>query len=345
MTGTDDALDLLVVGSGVAGLTAAVRAADQHGLRVGVITKGKLDQGTTPWAQGGVAAVLGDETDSTDLHLTDTLNAGAGLCDPDAVRVLVDDGPRRVNELVALGAMFDTDELGRLALAREGGHSLARIVHAGGAATGQEVERALVAAVQLTATAVFDHTFAFELIVEGGECAGVRSLDRHGDEVSLLGRTARDARTVKSAADKFDYVFVGPDVSAASPALRAALENMPHFDVESTPWFLRCAATAAEDFIVAGARRLALGVDLLEKELGKRGYVASDAYSLGDINVFNSTYSLPLGQPELCNRERTPNIMRWLRTVYHRPAVQETWKMGSGRIVDRFHTMMAEWEE
>ncbi len=85
-------------------------------------------------------------------------------------------------------------------------------------------------------------------------------------EWSLLGRTARDARTVKSAADKFDYVFVGPDVSAASPALRAALENMPHFDVESTPWFLRCAATAAEDFIVAGARRLALGVDLLEAD-------------------------------------------------------------------------------
>lgn len=83
-------------------------------------------------------------------------------------------------------------------------------------------------------------------------------------EWALLGRTARDARTVKKAAGDFDYVFVGPDVSAASPALRMAVEEMPHFDVKATPWFLRCAATAAEDFIVAGAIRLALGPDLLD---------------------------------------------------------------------------------
>jgi len=87
-------LDLLVLGSGVAGLSAAVRAADVHGMRVGVLTKGELHQATTRWAQGGVAAVLGGaDPDSTDLHLADTLAAGAGLCDPDAVRVLVDEGP------------------------------------------------------------------------------------------------------------------------------------------------------------------------------------------------------------------------------------------------------------
>src|SRR3712207_7391675 len=126
-------LDLLVLGSGVAGLSAAVRAAEVHGMRVGVLTKGELDQATTRWAQGGVAAVLSGDPDSTDLHLADTLAAGAGLCDADAVRVLVDEGPARVNELIALGAMFDRDAEGRLELAREGGHSLARIVHAGGA--------------------------------------------------------------------------------------------------------------------------------------------------------------------------------------------------------------------
>src|SRR5215218_3633707 len=131
-----DELDLLVLGSGVAGLSAAVRAAEIHGMRVGVLTKAELAQSATRWAQGGVAAVLGGDEDSTDLHLADTLAAGAGLCDVDAVRVLVDEGPLRVNELIALGAVFDSDHEGRLLKAREGGHSQARIVHAGGAATG-----------------------------------------------------------------------------------------------------------------------------------------------------------------------------------------------------------------
>jgi L-aspartate oxidase len=166
-------LDLLVLGSGVAGLSAAVRAADTHKMRVGVLTKGELPQATTRWAQGGVAAVLGGDPDSTDLHLADTLAAGAGLCDAEAVRVLVDEGPSRVNELIALGAIFDRDSRGELELAREGGHTLARIVHAGGSATGAEVERALVAAVQRTAAVIHEHAFALEFIVEAGRCAGV----------------------------------------------------------------------------------------------------------------------------------------------------------------------------
>ena len=171
-------LDLLVVGSGVAGLSAAVRAAEVHGMRVGVLTKGDLEQATTRWAQGGVAAVLGDDPDSTDLHLADTLAAGVGLCDTSAVRVLVDEGPGRVNELIALGAMFDVDEHGELALAREGGHSVARIVHAGGAATGVEIERALVAAVRSTAATLLERAFAVDLLCTSeGEVRGVRALD------------------------------------------------------------------------------------------------------------------------------------------------------------------------
>src|SRR4051794_40217899 len=175
-------LDLLVLGSGVAGLSAAVRAAEHHGMRVGVLTKGELDQATTRWAQGGVAAVLGGaDPDSTDLHLADTLAAGAGLCDVDAVRVLVDEGPMRVNELIALGATFDVDEDGRLQLAREGGHSHARVVHAGGAATGAEIERALVDAVRATAAALYERWFAYDFIVEHDECAGVTALDAKGE--------------------------------------------------------------------------------------------------------------------------------------------------------------------
>lgn len=182
---TTEPLDLLVLGSGVAGLSAAVRAAEIHGMRVGVLTKGELHQATTRWAQGGVAAVLHDDPDSTDLHLADTLAAGAGLCDADAVRVLVDEGPGRVHELIALGAMFDRDEHGRLELAREGGHSLPRVVHAGGAATGAEIERALVDAVHRTAAVLHENTFALELLVEGGRCVGIEALAPGGGRYQL----------------------------------------------------------------------------------------------------------------------------------------------------------------
>jgi L-aspartate oxidase len=176
-------LDVLVLGSGVAGLSAAVRAASaEPGVRVGVLTKAELSQSATRWAQGGVAAVLDGDEDSTDLHLADTLRAGAGLCDVDAVRVLVDEGPARVQELIGLGAVFDTDAGGQLLLAREGGHSLPRIVHAGGAATGVEIERALVDAVHATAALVVEHGFALDFVVEGGRCRGVRARMKDGSD-------------------------------------------------------------------------------------------------------------------------------------------------------------------
>jgi L-aspartate oxidase len=183
-----DELDLLVLGSGVAGLSAAVRAAGPLGLKVGLLTKGTLDQATTRWAQGGVAAVLDEDPDSLDLHISDTLEAGADLCDSAAVRVLVDEGPRRVHELIAFGAVFDREAGGELALAREGGHSEPRIVHAGGAATGAEVERALVAAARATATQVHEHTFARDLVMVGGRCRGVTAYDDRGNPVEIRAR-------------------------------------------------------------------------------------------------------------------------------------------------------------
>jgi L-aspartate oxidase len=176
--------DVLVVGSGVAGLSAAVRLTDGlEAPNVGILTKGELAQSTTRWAQGGVAAVLGGDEDSTDLHLADTLAAGAGLCDVDAVRVLVDEGPVRVSELIALGATFDREASGDLARAREGGHSRARVVHAGGAATGAEVERALVEATRASAGAVLERWFARDLVVEGGACRGVTARSPDGEVV------------------------------------------------------------------------------------------------------------------------------------------------------------------
>ena len=174
-------LDVLVIGSGVAGLSAAVRLAQLGGARVGVLTKGELEQSTTRWAQGGIAAVLPGDEDSTDLHLADTLRAGAGLCDHAAVRVLVDEGSERVHELIALGAVFDRGPGGGLSRAREGGHSTARVLHAGGTATGAEVERALVEAVRDSAAAILEDWFALDLVLEGARCTGVVALDPTGE--------------------------------------------------------------------------------------------------------------------------------------------------------------------
>lgn len=178
-------LDVLVVGSGVAGLSAAVRLAARGGARVGILTKGALEQSTTRWAQGGVAAVLAGDEDSTDRHLADTLRAGAGLCDEAAVRVLVDEGPARVTELIARGAVFDRLPGGDFARALEGGHSSPRVLHAGGTATGAEVERALVAAVEQSAAAVLEHWYALDLEVSGGRCRGVLALDPIGEVVAV----------------------------------------------------------------------------------------------------------------------------------------------------------------
>jgi L-aspartate oxidase len=222
-------LDLLVLGSGVGGLSAAVRAAAEPGLRVGVLSKAELTQSATRWAQGGVAAALHDDEDSTDLHLADTLAAGAGLCDVDAVRVLVDEGPMRVNELIALGAVFDRDPDGVLQLAREGGHSRARVVHAGGAATGVEIERALVEAVRSTAAALYEDWFALDLLVEGGRCLGVVALDEAGARHEV-----RAAHTLLATggAGQLYAVTTNPAQSTGDGLAMALRAGVPVADVE-----------------------------------------------------------------------------------------------------------------
>jgi len=222
-------LDVLVVGSGVAGLSAAVRLAERGGSRVGVITKGELDQSTTRWAQGGIAAVLPGDEDSTDLHLADTLRAGAGLCDQAAVRVLVDEGSERVHELIALGAVFDRVPGGRLSRGREGGHSTARVLHAGGLATGAEVERALVAAVRDSAAAIYENWFALDLVVENDRCAGVVALDDSGD---LLRIEASHVVLASGGAGQMYSVTTNPPEATGDGIAMALRAGVPVADVE-----------------------------------------------------------------------------------------------------------------
>ena len=173
--------DVLVIGSGVGGLTVAL---ETPGLRVGVLTKTELGGGSSPMAQGGVAAAVGPG-DSPAAHADDTLVAADGLATPESVRILTEDGPGRVAALVALGARFDRDDTGRLALGREAAHGRARILHANGDATGAEIVRALCAAVRSAAAVeVFERAFACELVTERGRVVGV--LARHADGAVTL---------------------------------------------------------------------------------------------------------------------------------------------------------------
>ena len=165
--------DVIVAGSGVAGLTTALRVR-ALGLSVLLVTKATVNEGSTRWAQGGIAAALADD-DSPAEHMRDTLEAGGGLCNERSVDILVTEGPDAVRELIAWGAHFDTDPTGSIALTREGGHHRNRIAHAGGDATGAEVSRALVAAVRADpGIDVVENALVLDIITSAsGRTAGV----------------------------------------------------------------------------------------------------------------------------------------------------------------------------
>lgn len=166
--------DFLVIGSGVAGLRAAVELSQKG--RVLVLTKGHPLQSSSIHAQGGVAVALSEE-DDVSIHLTDTLKAGHGLCRKEAVRVLVEEGPERIQELIKWGAKFDKAG-GKFAFAREAAHSRSRILRARGDATGNEMVRALIAQVNRQKDVQrVDHHFTVDLAIDGGRCCGAVVLD------------------------------------------------------------------------------------------------------------------------------------------------------------------------
>ena len=175
--------DIIVVGSGIAGLTAALTASPRA--RVLVLSKGTLDDGATRWAQGGIAAAVAGD-DSAELHFDDTVAAGRGLCDERTVRVLVEDGEARVRELTDWGAAFDSSD-GDPVVGREAAHSRNRIVHAGGDATGREVEGALLRRLRHSGAAVVENTRVVALLRDSdGRCAGVEVRDQDGSSPARI---------------------------------------------------------------------------------------------------------------------------------------------------------------
>ncbi len=271
--GWTETTDGLVVGSGVAGLTAALHLREQ-GLHVTVVTKVNIDDGSTRWAQGGIAAVL-DPLDTPEAHAFDTEIAGVGLCDPAAVRVLVEEGPARVRELIRMGAAFDRHPDGSLMLTREGGHRADRIVHAGGDATGAEVQRALHEAVHRDPwIRLVEHALVLDLLraADGRAC---------GITLHVLGEGTDDgvgailARAVVLATGGMGQVYASttnPAVSTGDGVALALRAGARVTDVEFVQFhptsFMTAGITSAQRPLISEALR-GEGAHLVD-EAGKR---------------------------------------------------------------------------
>ena len=288
--GWTTAADVVVVGSGIAGLTAALRcrqtlrANGYDDPKVLLVTKALLDAGSTRWAQGGIAAALSEE-DSPDAHFADTIAAGAGLCDPAAVRVLVDEGPAQVRALAALGAHFDRARDGELELTREGGHLRRRIVHAGGDATGQEVERALIAAVHDAGLEAIEHALVLDLRLDTvGRACGL-TLHVLG-EGTRDGVGAVDARAVVLATGGMGQVYASttnPDVSTGDGvalALRAgaSVADLEFVQFHPTALFRGAGATGRQPLVTEALR--GEGAVLVD---ARGRSVMGDTHPLGDL--------------------------------------------------------------
>ncbi|GAC1508229.1 MAG: L-aspartate oxidase [Ktedonobacteraceae bacterium] len=187
--------DVAIIGGGIAGLSVALRLPEH--LRIALFTKSQAGESNTRYAQGGLAVALGAD-DSPELHLQDTLAAGAGLCDEEAVRVLVEQAPAAVRWLIQMGVQFDRVEDGDdahatpdgLLLGREGAHCRWRVLHAGGDATGAEIERALISALRKRPEiTVYQETFVSTLRVQDGRCVGLQALDQAGQSFELQANT------------------------------------------------------------------------------------------------------------------------------------------------------------
>jgi L-aspartate oxidase len=250
-------VDFLVLGGGIAGLSFALEAAD-HG-SVLVLTKRHRSEGSTQYAQGGVASVLGPD-DEFDLHVQDTLVAGAGLCKREAVEVTVREGPERIRWLVSLGVEFDREGPERLHLTREGGHSRRRVAHAKDT-TGREVERALLEACAAKGIRILEDQVAVDLVTSGkigiggpNRVLGAYVLDRASGEIVAV--SARTTVLATGGAGKVYLYTSNPDVAtgdgvAMAYRAGAAVANMEFFQFHPTCLY----HPQAKSFLVSEALR------------------------------------------------------------------------------------------
>jgi L-aspartate oxidase len=203
-----DNVDFIVVGSGIAGLRTAVQLAKAG--RVAVMTKDRVSESNTEYAQGGVAVVLSDD-DDIGLHYQDTIDAGAGLCDPDAVAVLVEEGPKYIRELIDHGAEFDREGAG-LAFTQEAAHSRRRVLHAHGDSTGREIVRALIAWSRKNGSIeLLPHACTQSLIVDEGRCTGVTFVEPGTNRIRAL--HARAVVLASGGAGQLYLHTTNPDVA------------------------------------------------------------------------------------------------------------------------------------
>ncbi len=262
--------DFLVIGSGIAGLSYALRMAE-HGT-VAIITKKHSAESNTNYAQGGIAVVMDGITDSYDRHVEDTLVCGAGICDAEIVRLVVEEGPARVRELVALGAQFTMEKAGTLHLGREGGHSASRIVHAADM-TGREIERSLLEKVQTHAgITVLEYHYCLDLILSAeGECAGAWVADEQTGEVTAV--TAHSTLLASGGSGQVYQHTSNPAIATGdgvAMAYRAGAKvaNMEFFQFHPTCLY----HPEASSFLISEAVRGAGG--LLFNQAGERFMLA-----------------------------------------------------------------------
>jgi L-aspartate oxidase len=275
--------DFLVVGSGIAGSFAALHAARTGSVLL--LTRTALSESNSFYAQGGIAAAMG-ETDSVESHVADTIEVGRGLCDPEAVRVLVSEGPARIRELIEIGVRFDRDG-DRLALGREAAHSVARIVHAGGDTTGAEIQRGLHAALEGAGVRTLEGHLVKELLTADGRVTGVTTEAAEGP---VTHRAAAVILAAGGGGSLFSYSTNPPtaDGSAAALAYAAGAElvDMEFFQFHPTalrkagaPSFLISEAVRGEGAILVNDD----GVRFMERypqaELAPRDVVAREIWA------------------------------------------------------------------
>ncbi|MEW4487504.1 L-aspartate oxidase [Thalassoglobus sp. JC818] len=202
-------VDVLVIGTGIAGVRAALEIDPR--LRVVMVTKDVVSASNSSWAQGGIAGVL-DPSDELSNHVEDTIKAGAGLCDPEVVREIVEEAPERIRELVSFGAQFDRKD-GSIALTTEGGHSHPRVAHALGDATGKEVMRALIDTVRGAGwTEIWEKTFSIDLLTHEGSCRGALVWNPHHGKTFVW---AKQTILATGGAGRLYRETTNPDIATA----------------------------------------------------------------------------------------------------------------------------------